>query len=109
MKGERRFRLLPGSTRGWATLAGIAVLLLGGVALAAYLYEKHRTGNVYHPHARFVPQPVAPPLPLRARPHAQRVTPRLPFSAPSRWRRRYRRKARTASRGRSMATRRTTR
>jgi outer membrane protein assembly factor BamB len=65
MKGERRFRLLPGSTKGWATLAGIAVLLIGGVALAAYLYEKHRTGNVYHPHARFVPQPVAPPLPKK--------------------------------------------
>jgi outer membrane protein assembly factor BamB len=29
------------------------------VGAAGYLYEKHRTGSVYHPHARFLPQ--APP------------------------------------------------
>jgi outer membrane protein assembly factor BamB len=34
------------------------------LALGAYLYERHRTGNVYHPHARFVPQPT-PTLPVR--------------------------------------------
>jgi outer membrane protein assembly factor BamB len=32
------------------------VLALAGIALGAYAYEKHRTGNIYHPHARFVPE-----------------------------------------------------
>jgi outer membrane protein assembly factor BamB len=32
-------------------------VLLLAVVLGAYLYERHRTGNIYHPHARFVPQP----------------------------------------------------
>lgn len=44
-----------------ALLAGAAVTL-ATLALAGYLYERHRTGNIYHPHARFVPQP-APTLP----------------------------------------------
>jgi len=39
-----------------------ALLLL--VALAGYLYERHRTGSVYHPHARFVPE-TPPKLPSR--------------------------------------------
>jgi outer membrane protein assembly factor BamB len=64
MTGGRRPRLLPRSTRGRLTLAGVVVLLLAGGALAAYLYEKHRTGNIYHPRALFVPQP-APPLPAK--------------------------------------------
>jgi outer membrane protein assembly factor BamB len=43
-------------------LGGI-VVVLAGLALAGYLYEHHRTGSVYHPHARFIPQPTptAPP------------------------------------------------
>jgi outer membrane protein assembly factor BamB len=33
-----------------------------GLALGGYLYARHRTGSVYHPHARFVPEPTpAPP------------------------------------------------
>jgi outer membrane protein assembly factor BamB len=64
MTGGRRPRLLPPSTRGRLTLAGIVMLVLASGALAAYLYEKHRTGNIYHPHALFVPQP-APPLPTK--------------------------------------------
>jgi outer membrane protein assembly factor BamB len=40
-------------------------LAIAGVALAVYLYEKHRTGNIYHPHAAFVPQPT-PTLPKKA-------------------------------------------
>jgi outer membrane protein assembly factor BamB len=44
-----------------ATVAGV-VLVLAGIALAGYLYEKKRTGNIYHPHAVFVPQPT-PTLP----------------------------------------------
>jgi outer membrane protein assembly factor BamB len=38
--------------------------LLGALALSGYLYERHRTGSIYHPHARFVPQP-SPTLPPR--------------------------------------------
>jgi outer membrane protein assembly factor BamB len=33
-------------------------------AVGGYLYERHRTGNVYHPHARFIPEPT-PTLPSR--------------------------------------------
>jgi outer membrane protein assembly factor BamB len=48
--------------RRW--LALIALLLLVGVALGGYFYERHRTGSVYHPHARFVPE-ATPRLPAR--------------------------------------------
>jgi outer membrane protein assembly factor BamB len=62
---ERRRRPLPRSTRGRVTLAGLIVLVIAGVAIAAFLlYEEHRTGNVYHPHALFVPQP-PPKLPAK--------------------------------------------
>jgi outer membrane protein assembly factor BamB len=59
---DGRRRLLPRSTRGRLTLAGLTVLVIAAGALATYLYEKHRTGNIYHPHAVFVPQPT-PSLP----------------------------------------------
>ncbi|HEV3094831.1 MAG TPA: hypothetical protein VGY30_09995, partial [Solirubrobacteraceae bacterium] len=59
----RLSRLLPTSTRGRLLLAGGALLLMAGVALAGYLYEKHRTGSIYHPNAPFTPQPVAPQPP----------------------------------------------
>jgi outer membrane protein assembly factor BamB len=39
-------------------------VLLLAVALGAYLYERHRTGSIYHPHARFITQP-NPHLPTR--------------------------------------------
>jgi outer membrane protein assembly factor BamB len=64
MSGGRSFRALPRSTGGRLTLMGVTVLALAILALAAYLYEKRRTGNVYHPHAVFVPQP-APTLPKK--------------------------------------------
>ncbi|MGA9875176.1 MAG: PQQ-binding-like beta-propeller repeat protein [Solirubrobacteraceae bacterium] len=64
MTGGRRVRLLPRSMRGRLVLGGITVLVIAGVALAGYLYERHRTGNIYHPHALFVPQPV-PKLPAK--------------------------------------------
>jgi outer membrane protein assembly factor BamB len=55
-------RLLPRSRNAkLATAAGV-VLALAGIVLGGYLYEKHRTGNIYHPHAVFVPQPT-PTLP----------------------------------------------
>lgn len=44
-------------TRRVGFLAAGLVLLLGGLALGGYLYERHRTGSVYHPGARFIPQP----------------------------------------------------
>lgn len=48
--------------------AGIALLLLLAAGLGAYLYERQRTGSIYHPHARFLPQP-APTLPRGAPDH----------------------------------------
>lgn len=58
MKGVKRRRI---------ALAGVA--LLAAVALAGYFYERNRTGNIYHPHARFVPEPqpaLPPPGPDRS-------------------------------------------
>lgn len=51
--------------RRLAALLAAALALLGALALAGYLYERHRTGSVYHPHARFVPQPTPTALPKR--------------------------------------------
>jgi outer membrane protein assembly factor BamB len=59
----RSLRLLPRSTRGRIVASGVIVLALAGIGLGAYLYEKHRTGNVYHPNARFVAQPAPAPPP----------------------------------------------
>jgi outer membrane protein assembly factor BamB len=44
----------------------VAALLIGAVAvgIGGYLYERHRTGSIYHPKARFVPE-APPPLPPR--------------------------------------------
>ncbi len=52
---------LPKRTR-W--IAAGLLLLLVALALGGYLYERHRTGSIYHPHARFIPQP-SPVLPTR--------------------------------------------
>lgn len=60
---DHRRRRLPRSRRLLAALAAL-VVLLGAIALGGYLYERHRTGSIYHPHARFVPQPT-PTLPTR--------------------------------------------
>jgi outer membrane protein assembly factor BamB len=43
-------------------IAVVLVLAVAGAALGGYLYERARTGNIYHPHARFVPQ-ATPTLP----------------------------------------------
>ena len=46
------------------TAAGaVLVVLLGAAVLAGYLYERNRTGSIYHPGAPFVPQ-LAPKLPV---------------------------------------------
>ncbi len=59
---DPRRRLLPRSTRSRLGLLGLLLLLIAGVVLAGYLYERHRTGSIYHPHARFIPEPT-PTLP----------------------------------------------
>ncbi len=56
-------RLLPRSKRVRVGLLVLAVLLAAAV-IGGYLYERHRTGNIYQPHARFIPQPT-PTLPVR--------------------------------------------
>jgi outer membrane protein assembly factor BamB len=66
---DRGRRTLPFSRRVRWALAALVVVLLAGAALAVHLYERQRTGNIYHPHARFVPQP----------------TPTLPSSGPARF------------------------
>jgi outer membrane protein assembly factor BamB len=48
--------------RRWIALT--ALLLLAGLALGGYVYARNRTGSIYHPHARFVPQ-ANPTLPKR--------------------------------------------
>ncbi len=60
---DRLRRLIPRSKRArLATAAGGLVLLLGALALGAYIYKHDRTGSIYHPNARFVPTPT-PKLP----------------------------------------------
>jgi outer membrane protein assembly factor BamB len=48
--------------RRWFAL--IALVVVAAIALGGYLYEHHRTGSIYHPNARFVPQ-TNPTLPKR--------------------------------------------
>jgi outer membrane protein assembly factor BamB len=48
--------------RRWFAL--IALVVVVGLALGGYLYERNRTGSIYHPNARFVPQ-TNPTLPKR--------------------------------------------
>jgi outer membrane protein assembly factor BamB len=60
---DRIKRLFPRSARMRAILAGM-VVLIAALALGGYFYERQRTGNIYHPQARFVPEPT-PKLPPR--------------------------------------------
>jgi outer membrane protein assembly factor BamB len=46
----------------WIVLAALS--LLAGLAFGGYVYARNRTGSIYHPHARFVPQ-ANPALPKR--------------------------------------------
>jgi outer membrane protein assembly factor BamB len=48
--------------RRWIALT--ALLVLAGLALGGYVYARERTGSIYHPHARFVPE-ANPTLPTR--------------------------------------------
>jgi outer membrane protein assembly factor BamB len=65
---ERKGRGVLGSKRLRIAFAA-TVVALAAVALAGYLYKRDRTGNIYHPHARFIPQAV----------------PKLPSSGPDRF------------------------
>jgi outer membrane protein assembly factor BamB len=58
---DRATRLFPRSKRLRLGLAAL-VVLIAALALGGYLYERHRTGSIYHPHARFIPEPT-PTLP----------------------------------------------
>jgi outer membrane protein assembly factor BamB len=60
---DRTRRLFPRSKRVRLTLVAL-IAVLAAATLAGYLYERHRTGSIYHPHARFVPEPT-PSLPAR--------------------------------------------
>jgi outer membrane protein assembly factor BamB len=68
---DRSRRLLPRSKRTRAALVTLVALivLLGTGAFAIHVYEHERTASIYHPHARFVPQP----------------TPTLPTTGPNRF------------------------
>ena len=53
---------MPFNSKRARLVIATALLVIVGVGLGAYFYERHRTGNIYHPHARFLPEP-APVLP----------------------------------------------
>jgi outer membrane protein assembly factor BamB len=59
---DRRRRLSP-RARLIPVLAAALAGLLAAVALGGYLYERARTGSIYHPHARFIYQAVPTALP----------------------------------------------
>jgi outer membrane protein assembly factor BamB len=52
----------------WRIGLAVLVLALGGLALAGYLYERNRTGNVYHPRARFLSETSPTPPPKAPKP-----------------------------------------
>src|SRR6185437_16156952 len=56
-------RLIPRTKGGRLAAAGAVVLVLAGIAVAGLQYAKDRTGSIYHPHARFIPEPAPKPPP----------------------------------------------
>jgi outer membrane protein assembly factor BamB len=54
----------PSASRRARWIAAGLLALLIALAIGGYLYERHRTGSIYNPHARFIPQP-SPTLPVR--------------------------------------------
>jgi len=55
-------RLLPRSKHARLGLAAGVAVVIAAAVVGGYAYVRHRTGNIYHPHARFVPEPT-PTLP----------------------------------------------
>ncbi len=51
--------------RRWLVLAATLLIVALAVGVGGYLYERHRTGSIYHPQARFVPEA---PKPLPPKP-----------------------------------------
>jgi outer membrane protein assembly factor BamB len=62
-----RRKLLPRSIRVRVAL-GALVVLIAAALVAGHIYEHDRTASIYHPHARFVPQPT-PTLPVSGAGH----------------------------------------
>jgi outer membrane protein assembly factor BamB len=60
---DRLKRLFPRTKRVRLMLGGVVALVVA-LALAGYLYEHNRTGSIYHPRARFVPE-ATPQLPVK--------------------------------------------
>ena len=63
---ERIGRLLPRSKRARLSVTAL-VVVLAAAALGGYLYERQRTGSIYHPRARFIPEPTPAPARRPAR------------------------------------------
>jgi outer membrane protein assembly factor BamB len=61
---DRLKRLLPRSKR-IRVIVGALVIAIAAIAIAGYLYERNRTGSIYHPHARFVPEATPKPAPAK--------------------------------------------
>jgi outer membrane protein assembly factor BamB len=59
-----RLRELLRSRRVRMGLVAAGIVALAAIAIAGYEYERHRTGSIYHPHARFIAQPT-PTLPTQ--------------------------------------------
>jgi outer membrane protein assembly factor BamB len=60
-----RRRLFSGRRRLPLAIVALGVVLLAGAAFGFYLYERHRTGSVYHPHAPFLAESTPTSLPKR--------------------------------------------
>jgi outer membrane protein assembly factor BamB len=50
--------------RSWRVRIRLAVVVLAGAGLGAFLYVRHRTGDIFHPNARFVSEP-SPTVPAK--------------------------------------------
>jgi len=59
----RRKRLFSRRRRLPWVIAGVLVLAIAGIAIGIHIYERNRTGSVYHPNAPFTAEstPTAPP------------------------------------------------
>jgi outer membrane protein assembly factor BamB len=62
---KRLFSQRPGRRRRLLAIAGVLLLVLVGIGLGAYFYERNRTGSVYHPHAPFTQESTPTALPKR--------------------------------------------
>ena len=65
MSSRRKRRLFARRRRLRWILAAAAATLVTAAALLAYLIKHDRAGSVYHPHARFIPEPTPTQLPKR--------------------------------------------